>query len=465
MKNVSKFLLMFFLSIGIFSCSDDDDSVQVVTPDLPNLVEAAEAANLDILLQAVGEVDGLGQQLLDEDAITVFAPTDQAFLNLLEELDYASLDALVEGIGTDNLATVLGFHVVPSVAFAADLQEGMQQVPTLAGQSLTVTKTGNAVTVTDTAGQTFNVTMADVAIENGVVHVIDGVLLPELEPFNTFSIIEASEDHTILQQLLESTGLDEVLSSGVFTVFAPVDSAFDGVDTSGLTPEQVTNILLNHVVTGNVLSTDLTNGYVKTNATETYSGNDNFIDMYVSIEGGVTLNGGATVTTANLESANGTVHVVNQVIMIPNIVNLAAANPMFSSLATALTQEELLDVLSTDAGTSPAPFTVFAPNNDAFGNFLAEDNGFDTIEDVLALPILADVLTYHVIPNAAVRASDITDGVSPATVQTETITINTTNGVTITDQNERVVNVIATDVTGSNGVIHVIDNVILPTLP
>jgi len=283
-------------------------------------------------------------------------------------------------------------------------------------------------------------------------------------PDNTFTIIAASADHTVLEQLLIDTGLDQVLSGGTFTVFAPTDNVFTGVDTSGLTTEQVTNILLNHVVTGNVLSTDLSNGYVKTNATETYSGNDNFIDMYINVDSGVLLNGSATVAPADLESANGTVHVVDEVIMIPNVVNLAAANPMFSNLAAALTQEDLLGVLSTEGDVSPAPFTVFGPDNTAFDNFLAEDNGFDTIEDVLALPILADVLTYHVIPNAAVRAGDITDGLSPATVQTETLTINTTSGVTITDQNNRVVNVVATDVTGSNGVIHVIDNVILPTL-
>jgi transforming growth factor-beta-induced protein len=283
-------------------------------------------------------------------------------------------------------------------------------------------------------------------------------------PDNTFTIIAASADHTVLEQLLIDTGLDQVLSGGTFTVFAPTDNAFTGVDTSGLTTDQVTNILLNHVVTGNVLSTDLSNGYVKTNATETYSGNNNFIDMYINVDSGVLLNGSATVAPADLESANGTVHVVDEVIMIPNVVNLAAANPIFSNLAAALTQEDLLGVLSTEADASPAPFTVFGPDNTAFDNFLAEDNGFDTIEDVLALPILADVLTYHVIPNAAVRAGDITDGLSPATVQTETLTINTTSGVTITDQNNRVVNVVATDVTGSNGVIHVIDNVILPTL-
>lgn len=466
MKLLSKLICLAVLLSATVSCSDDDDAAPTPTPQQPNLVEAAQSNGLTTLLDAVGAVEGLDQALLDADAITVFAPSNEAFENALSAFGVEDLNELVDAIGgVEQLETVLGFHVVPATAFAGDLAEGAQTFNTLANQEITVTRTGNSVTVTDATGTESNVVIADVAIENGVVHVIDRVLLPELPPANTFAIIEASENHTVLEQLLVSAGLDEVLAGGVFTVFAPTDDAFAGVDTSGLSAEQVTNILLNHVITGNVLSTDLTNGYVKTNATETYSGDGNFIDMFVNVEGGVTLNGGASVGPADLESANGTVHVVDEVIMIPSIVDLAAANSMFSNLAAALTQEELLDVLSTDADTSPAPFTVFAPNNEAFDNFLAEDNGFDTIEDVLALEILDAVLTYHVIPEAAVRAADITDGASPTTVQSETFTINTTDGVTITDQNNRVVNVIATDVTGSNGVIHVIDNVILPTLP
>lgn len=466
MKLLSKLICLAVLLTATVSCSDDDDGPAPVTVN-PNLVQAAQSEGLTTLLDAVGAVEGLDQTLLNADAITVFAPNNEAFENALTDFGVDNLDQLVTAIGgPENLETILGFHVVPAVAFAGDLAEGPQTFNTLANQEITVTRTGNAVSITDATGGTSNVVTANVAIENGVVHVIDRVLLPNLQPANTFSIIAASENHTILEQLLVDAGLDDVLSSGTFTVFAPTDDAFSGVDVSGLTAEQVTNILLNHVVTGNVLSTDLTNGYVKTNATETYSGDNNFIDMYVSVEDGVTLNGSASVSVANLESLNGTVHVVDAVIMIPTIVDLAAANTtMFSTLATALTQEDLLGVLSTDASTSPAPFTVFAPNNAAFEAFLAEDNGFDTLQDVLDTPLLSAVLTYHVIPEAAVRAADITDGVSPTTVQTETFTINTTDGVTITDQNERVINVIGTDVTGSNGVIHVIDNVLLPTLP
>lgn len=155
------------------------DGVLLPTIDLPNVVEAATAANLTVLLDAVTAA-GLGSTLLEADAITVFAPTNDAFANLLSALNLNSLQALIDALGVEAVTKVLGFHVVPATAFSFDLAEGEQMVPTLAGEMLTVTRSGNNVTVTDTAGSTYNVVVADVAIENGVVHVIDGVVLPTL---------------------------------------------------------------------------------------------------------------------------------------------------------------------------------------------------------------------------------------------------------------------------------------------
>ena len=155
------------------------DKVLLPTVELPNVVEAAQTANLTVLLQAVTAA-GLGDALLNQEAMTVFAPTNQAFADLLQTLGFASLTEMVNALGLSAVTKVLGFHVVPAVAFSFNLASGAQQVPTLAGEMLTVTRSGNGVTVTDKAGNTFNVVAADVAIDNGVVHVIDGVLLPTL---------------------------------------------------------------------------------------------------------------------------------------------------------------------------------------------------------------------------------------------------------------------------------------------
>jgi uncharacterized surface protein with fasciclin (FAS1) repeats/predicted lipoprotein with Yx(FWY)xxD motif len=153
------------------------------TPELepiPNLVEAATVAELTILLDAVVAA-GLADALLEADEITVFAPTNDAFVALLETLEVETLEELIEALGADAVVKVLQFHVVPAVAFSTDLAEGSQTVPTLAGENLTVIRTGNSVTVIDSADNTYNVVVADVQIQNGVVHVIDGVLLPNLD--------------------------------------------------------------------------------------------------------------------------------------------------------------------------------------------------------------------------------------------------------------------------------------------
>lgn len=155
------------------------DGVLLPALDLPNIVEAASAAELTVLLDAV-DAAGVGPTLLNADEVTVFAPTNSAFAALLTELNLNSLTELVDAIGLEGVQKVLGFHVVPAVAFSFDLEEGSQAVPTLSGEDLTVVRTGNEVTVTDAAGNTYRVVAADVAVENGVVHVIEGVLLPTL---------------------------------------------------------------------------------------------------------------------------------------------------------------------------------------------------------------------------------------------------------------------------------------------
>jgi transforming growth factor-beta-induced protein len=155
------------------------DRVLLPNYTLPTIVEAATAANLTVLLEAVTAA-GLGSTLLNAEAITVFAPTNQAFTNLLTSFNLTSLQGLIDEIGIEAVTKVLAFHVVPATAFSFNLAEGDQMVPTLAGEMLTVNRTGNAVKVTDTEGKTYSVVVADVAISNGVVHVIDGVILPTL---------------------------------------------------------------------------------------------------------------------------------------------------------------------------------------------------------------------------------------------------------------------------------------------
>ncbi|MGS4945531.1 fasciclin domain-containing protein [Meridianimarinicoccus sp. RP-17] len=130
-----------------------------------------------------------------------------------------------------------------------------------------------------------------------------------------------------------------------------------------------------------------------------------------------------------------------------DIVDTAVAAGNFETLVAAVEAADLVDTLKGDG-----PFTVFAPTDDAFA--LLPDGTVPTLLE--NIPQLTGVLTYHVVPGK-VMAADLTDGMTVETVQGDTITIGTTDGVTVND-----VNVIQADIEASNGVIHIIDGVLLP---
>ena len=162
-------------------------------------------------------------------------------------------------------------------------------------------------------------------------------------------------------------------------------------------------------------------------------------------------------------ASNGIIHTVNRVIPLPTVVTFVTADANFKNLAQAVTREDLtvdfVEVLSTNASNSPAPFTVFAPNNTAFVNLLNE-LGLSSLGD-LDEPTLKTTLTYHVIAETNALSSQLSDNLQLTTLGGN-ITANVTGGASITDGNNRVSNIVAVDVQANNGVIHVIDKVILP---
>lgn len=291
---------------------------------------------------------------------------------------------------------------------------------------------------------------------------------------NTITDIASSNsDLTLLVQALQRANLVSTLNGeGQYTVFAPTNAAFSTfLTTNGFSSindvpvDVLREVLLNHVVSGEVTSSQLSTGYVKTLAKGSASAT-NTLSLFVNTSNGVILNGGtsnsgATVTTADIQADNGVIHLVNGVINLPTIVNHAIANPNFSILVQALTREDQPDFAGILSGTANSPFTVFAPTNDAFVNLLTE----------LSLSGLADIpqatlentLKYHVVTGANVLSTNLSAG-SVTTFQGQSFTVGLTNGVTITDTSGRVSNVIATDVQASNGVIHALDKVLLPQL-
>lgn len=381
---------------------------------------------------------------------TVFAPTNAAFSDFLDELGFASLG----DVPTDALESTLNTHVIANVNIRSeDLTDGTANT---LGDPIEI-DAENAV-ITDQNGRMINITITDVQAGNGVIHVVDKVIAPDDVIETTFEIISESPDHTILEQALKDADLVSALNSGEFTIFAPTDAAFGNIDISGLSAEEVKNVLMNHVVEGTNMSADLTNMYVNTLAEENLSGDANNLSLYINIDSGVMLNGMATVMAADLEATNGVVHVVDEVITIPDVTTFATADPNFSILVEALTRESSFTYVNTlSSFDSPAPFTVFAPTNDAFVDVLDELN-LNSLNDIPTATLEA-TLNTHVVAGANVTSETIASGV----VQTlgDDITIDAA-GQTVQDLNGRISNIALFDVQAGNGVIHAIDKVLLP---
>ena len=291
---------------------------------------------------------------------------------------------------------------------------------------------------------------------------------PQVEtPKSIYELTALSPDLSNLRLALDKAGLSGTLNNpGTFTVFAPSNAAFaqflteNGFASLNDVPNAVLKeILLNHVLGAKVLAADVKTGYVSTLAKGGASTTRN-ISMYIDTTSGVKINGISKVTKTDIVATNGVIHLVDKVIGLPTIVTHAAANPNFTSLVAALTRPDMPNFVGILGGTASSPFTVFAPTNAAFTSLLAEVN----LPNLAAIPqsTLENALKYHVVAGANVASSDLVNNMVVTTFQGGTFKITLTGGAKITDANNRVSNIIATDVQCSNGIIHVLDKVLLP---
>ena len=428
--------------------------------ELTSLVAVLTAADQAEGIDLIGTLSGTGP-------FTVFAPTNAAFEDLLAQLDgYNSISDFDSPEDLALLASILTYHVVlGNAVFSKDLSNG-QEITTVQGESLTISIQGG-VTITDATGVPANVTTADIANSNGVVHLIDKVLIPQAvldalaggDPLSIVDLALGSEILTNLVAALSQAGLVSALEgTGPFTVFAPTDTAFETflsdngfADLSEVPTEVLTQVLLNHVVSGKFLSTDLTSGYVSSLSTAGPAGAN--LSLYLDTSEGVVINGISEVILADIEANNGVVHVVNKVIGLPTIVDHALANPNLVNLVGALTTDG--NTTFTDLLSGEGPFTVFAPLNTAFSEF-TNPNGNE----------LNTILANHVISGAAAFSSGLsTTYVNTLGTNTDgdnlSMYINTTDGVTLNGSST----VVLADVVAVNGVIHAVDAVIdVPTV-
>lgn len=279
---------------------------------------------------------------------------------------------------------------------------------------------------------------------------------PIIEQKNIVETAASDSRFSILVSAIEKAGLASALQApGPFTVFAPTNDAFNALFTqlgvtgiNDLSAEALTPILLNHVVSGNIKSTDVATGYAPT--LNNAAPGQNMVKVFTNTGMGVKVDG-STVIIADIMATNGVIHAIDKVILPATVVGHAINNPDFSILVEAVVKAGLVEALS-----APGPFTVFAPTNSAFTSLFA-DLGVSGIAD-LSAETLTPILLYHVV-SGNVTAAQVTSGEVPTLKEGSSISITAGgSGVKLNGS----ANVIATDVQGINGVIHAIDAVILP---
>jgi uncharacterized surface protein with fasciclin (FAS1) repeats len=282
--------------------------------------------------------------------------------------------------------------------------------------------------------------------------------------------VEDGRFTTLVAAVTAADLVDTLKSDGPFTVFAPTDDAFnklpDGTIEALLNDiPALTDILLYHVVPGKVLAADV----VQLDSASTALGTD----VAIKVEGDSVMVNDAQVIITDIEASNGVIHVIDAVILPPteeatepavepavlpesggvlqasaDIVDIAVSDGRFTTLVAAVTAADLVDTLKSDG-----PFTVFAPTDDAF-NKLPDG----TIEALLNdIPALTDILLYHVVPGK-VLAADVVNLNSASTALGKDVTIRVESGNVFVNDAQ----VVITDIEATNGVIHVIDAVILP---
>lgn len=274
---------------------------------------------------------------------------------------------------------------------------------------------------------------------------------------NIVELAQNTPELSILVEAVVAAGLAPTLSAGSLTVFAPTNAAFAALLTElGVTKDALlankpllTAVLTYHVLGSKVMRADVPLG----KAITPVSGGFFKIESNNGLKVTDGRNRVSTVTSTDIQASNGVVHLVDRVLLPADKDIVATALPDFSILVEAVVAAGLVSTLQ-DAG----PFTVFAPTNAAFAALLTELGV--TKEALLAnKALLTSVLTYHVVP-ARVLKAEVPVNTAIATVQGQTFTIS--SSLVITDQNARTSNIVAADVFTSNGVIHVVDKVILP---
>ena len=428
--------------------SEDEDAapkdiVGIASSDkrFSTLVTALKSADLVSPLQGPGP-------------FTVFAPTNEAFA----KLGPVTVNALLAD--KERLSKILLYHVVSGSAVDSLAASQLTEAKMANGEKVKINLVGDILKINDAT-----VIIKDIRASNGIIHVIDSVLIPPVSeqakepvpeaPKDIVTIASSDPRFSTLVSALKAADLAATLSgAGPFTVFAPTNEAFaklgqDAIQKLLADKAQLSNILLYHVIQGKELDSQKLST-LKT--AEMANGGSTALSAML----GKLLINDSTIIVKDIKASNGIIHVIDTVLLPPppapksqDIVSIAKANGNFKTLTSALSSAGLDTLLS-----SPGHFTVFAPTDAAF-----EKLGKAAVQALIADKAkLSHILLYHILHGFVLdqRTAAQLNGATMANHLTVKFTVQ--NGVLYVN-NARVV---IKDIEASNGIIHVIDTVLVP---
>lgn len=447
-----------------------------------NIVQIAQGDPELRMLVAALEAGGLVSTLEGPGPFTVFAPIDQAFFALGDNI----LDYVLNPDNQKDLDNVLTYHVVSGKVSSNQITDG-EVIPTL-DNKLTVTAhiAGGQVSINNA-----HVIKANIEASNGIIHIVDAVLVPSNFAYPKNDIVQTAVGVAELSTLVtavQTAGLVKALSypQGPYTVFAPTNAAFNKLPPGTLNyllqhPTELATIIEYHAVDARG---DYGRGRIYADEIKNFETAFTLMGqplIFVIDGGSVLINGNATVVTPNVDTSNGVVHLIDSVLLpnpaglaekvaawqksqasksirgntvsagaLPNLVQLAESVPQLSTLVTAVKAGGLVNALS-----GACCLTVFAPTNDAFSRLPAQFLNY-LLSNVTALD---EVLTYHV-TSGNVTSSQLYDGeIIPMLDAGYNVTVHKDNrGAIFVDFAQ----VIAPNNVASNGIAHIIDEVLLP---
>ncbi|MBL9078491.1 MAG: fasciclin domain-containing protein [Planctomycetes bacterium] len=421
---------------ALAGCSSDNRSDPAAST--PTVTDSLSTLGLGTLRTALAAA-GLDDDLAGAGPFTLFAPSDAAFA----ALPPGTLDSLLQPANRAQLTEVLLYHVVLGNVDAATAAT-LSDAASLGGPAVRIDRVGADLLINDAT-----VTSADNTARNGIVHVVDRVLLP---PQPVVETLVARGFGTLVTAVTAANLGGALAGPGPFTVLAPTDAAFAALgqatldsllDPANLATLQA--ILGYHVVPGSVLASAALGGELAA----TLQG----AQVLFAADGTAAKVNSARLTHVNIPCTNGVIHVLDAVLELPDPIATVATEQGFSTLVTALGAANLA---ATFADPAAGPFTVFAPTDAAFAAL--PPNLLNQLLQPVNQAVLTQVLQYHVVSGVVTaRGALAAAGSSVTTLQGSAVAVEHVSGLTVDG-----LPVIATDVLAANGIVHAIDGVLVP---